>query len=217
MKPVGNQTIVQQLNWRYATKKFDPSRRISPEDWATLESALALTPSSYGLQPWKFVVVTKPEIREGLLAASWGQRQVADASHLVVFAARKDLSLDDVDHHFARINEVTGAPVAALAGLRSMIGGSLDQMRPLGAIPGWNARQVYIALGFFMAAAALLGIDTCPMEGFAASAYDEALGLGARGYTAVVLCPAGYRSADDKYADRPKVRFPETEVIEHVA
>ena len=91
MKPISNETIEKQLNWRYATKKFDPTRKISNEDWKTLEQALVLSPSSFGLQPWQFIVVNDPAIREKLVAASWNQRQVADASHLVVFAIRKDL------------------------------------------------------------------------------------------------------------------------------
>src|ERR1700691_5500039 len=102
MNTLDNNQLIEQLNWRYATKQFDPQRKISAHDWATLEEALLLTPSSYGLQPWKFIVVADPAIREKLVAASWGQRQVAEASHLVVFAVKKNLGEEDIDHHLNR-------------------------------------------------------------------------------------------------------------------
>jgi nitroreductase len=215
-KPVTNDTLLNQLKWRYATKKFDPKRKISERDWRTLEETLVLTPSSYGLQPWRFVVVTNPLIREQLVHASWGQRQVADASHLVVFAIKKDLSTADVDRYLKHIANVRGVPLDSLAGFRGMMLDFVTQPKSEFDINDWAARQVYIALGNFIAAASLLAIDTCPMEGFEPARYDEILGLDKQGYSAVVLCPAGYRAADDPYAAQPKVRFPLNEIISRV-
>ena len=115
---IHREQLVSQLNWRYATKQFDPQRKISPEDWAALEEALVLSPSSFGLQPWRFIVVTDPATKERLVAASWGQRQPADCSHLVVFAIKKDINERDLDVYVDRITEVRGTPRAALTRLR---------------------------------------------------------------------------------------------------
>jgi nitroreductase len=216
MKPVGNETLLQQLNWRYATKKFDPARKIPAEDWRTLEQALILSPSSYGMQPWKFVVVTDPAVKERLVPLSWGQRQVADASHTVVFAVRKGLDAADIDRYLARIAEVRGVTVESQAGFRKMLVGSVEAATRGGFLDNWMTHQVYIALGQFMAAAAMLGIDTCPMEGIEPAKYDEVLGLPAQGYATVVACPAGYRAADDRCAALAKVRFPAEEVIRRI-
>src|SRR5438270_9560270 len=101
MKPVSNETIVRQLNWRYAVKKFNPNRKVSESDWRTLEQALVLSPSSFGLQPWKFFVINDPAVRAKLRPAAWNQSQVTDASHLVVFAVKKNFGPADVDRHIA--------------------------------------------------------------------------------------------------------------------
>jgi nitroreductase len=216
MKPVGNDTVLKQLQWRYATKKFDSTRKISAEDWKTLEQALVLAPSSCGLQPWKFIVVTDPEVRQKLLPASWGQRQVVDASHLVVFLGKNLVDGPDIDALMKRTAQVRGVPAESLEPFRQMVIGTVKALTPE-ENERWNARQVYIALGQFMAAAAMLGIDTCPMEGFEHPKYDEILGLKHTGYHSLVLCPAGYRSAEDKYAGLAKVRFEAKDVIQHIA
>jgi nitroreductase len=213
MSPISREQLSQQLHWRYATKQFDPQRKISPEDWAALEEALILTPSSYGLQPWKFVVVTNPALREKLVPASWGQRQAADASHLVVFALKKNFGESDVAAFIQRISEVRGIPVAALAGYRDMMVGNLFKGRDAAARVVWAVNQIYIALGNFMTCAALLGIDTCPMEGIQPAQYDEILGLDALGLHTVVVGVAGYRAVTDKYAAQKKVRFAQADVI----
>jgi nitroreductase len=211
MKPVSNETVLRQLQWRHATKKFDATQRISEEDWMTLEQALILTPSSYGLQPWKFVVITDPATKAQLLPLSWGQRQIIDGSHLVVFAIRQNLSEADIDKYLMRIVEVRGGTVDALAGFRRMmVGGLLDGATDLNH---WASLQVFIALGQFMTTAAMLGIDTCPMEGIEPTKYDEVLGLNEFGYGTVVACVAGYRASDDKYASVAKVRFKAEDVV----
>ncbi len=212
--PIPNDTLLAQLNWRYATKKFDPAKKIADADWAALEQALILTPTSYGMQPYKFVVLTDPALRAELVPASWGQTQPVDCSHYVVFAARARNTEADVDRYLARMAEVRGMPAEALAGFKKVLMGDVVH-GPRGQVAlEWAARQAYIALGNFMTAAALTGVDTCPMEGFEPPKYDEILGLPAQGYHAVVACAAGYRAADDKYAALPKVRFAASELID---
>lgn len=201
--------ILEALAFRYATKQFDVERKIGDETWATLEQSLVLTPSSFGLQPWKFLVITDQAVREELVPHSWGQRQVADCSHLVVMAVRKSVDEAYIDKFIRRVAEVRGITAESLAGYRGMMAGSLAMMTP-----DWAAKQAYIGLGQFMLAAALVGVDTCPMEGFVPAKYDEILGLGAEGLTTAVLCPAGYRAAGDKYAVAPKVRWETGDVIE---
>ena len=213
-RAVSNDTLLAQLNWRYATKKFDPTKRIPDSDWAALEQALILTPTSYGLQPYKFLILTDPALRARLVPASWGQTQPVDCSHYVVFAARAQNTEADVDRYIARMAEVRGAAPEALAGFKKVLMGDVvDGPRGQVALE-WAARQAYIALGNFMTSAALVGVDTCPMEGFEPAKYDEILGLPAQGFRAVVACAAGYRAADDKYAALPKVRFPASEIID---
>ncbi|MBY0459362.1 MAG: NAD(P)H-dependent oxidoreductase [Gemmataceae bacterium] len=213
--PVSPDDVLTQLKWRYAVKKFDPARKIDPDLWAQLEQATVLAPSSFGLQPWKFVVVTDPAVRQNLLPVSWGQSQVADASHLIVFAAKNPPTPADVDDYLARIASVRGAPLDSLAGYKKMMLGSLSSM-DAGQAHRWAAKQCYIALGVFLSAAAMLGIDACPMEGFQPARYDDILGLKARGLGSVVIATAGYRAADDAYATQAKVRFPADDVVVRV-
>jgi len=214
--PISTQTLADALQWRYATKKFDAARRIPDATWSALEQALVLSPSSFGLQPWKFVVVRDKATRERLSAASHGQTQPVECSHFVVFAGRKGLGQTDVDQFIARISKVRGVPVDSLKGYGDVMKGSAEQARAAGILDSWMARQVYIALGTFMTSAALLGVDTCPMEGIEPAKYDEILGLPAMGYGALCACAAGYRSADDKYAALPKVRYEAKDVVLHV-
>lgn len=208
--------MIDALQWRYAVKKFDSAKKIPAATWAALEESLVLAPSSFGVQPWKFIVVDNPALREKLVPASWGQSQVVDASHLVVFALKQDVGEEHIDRYMARTAEVRGTTVEAMAPFKKVIMGSFEGARAKGFLDTWQSRQVYIALGQFMAAAALLGIDTCPMEGLEPAKYDEILGLAGTGYMTLCACPAGYRAADDKYATTPKVRFPLSEVITHL-
>lgn len=216
MKTIEPETLLARLRWRYATKQFDPSKKIDPATWAALEEALVLSPSSFGLQPWKFLVITDPATKEKLVPLSWGQRQVADASHTVVFAVRHPLAAVDVRRHIERTAEVQGTPLEKLAGLEKVIVGFLEKPPYPLDIRAWSTRQVYIALGNFMTSAALLGVDTCPMEGLDPSGYDKVLGLEGSGYFTVAACPAGYRNATDKSAGLPKVRFQSEDVIQRL-
>jgi nitroreductase len=216
MKTINSNQLLEQLNWRYATKQFDPNRKISAQDWATLEEALLLTPSSGGLQPWKFIVITDAALRAKLRPVSYGQAQITDASHLVVFAAKNNFSEADVDAHIKHIAEVQGAPIEALAPLRGMLVGGIVQGQDEATRKAWARNQAYIALGNLLTSAALLGIDACPMEGFDRAQYDEILGLKAKGFAAAVIATLGYRLPTDKYAGAPKVRFPKEQIFLNV-
>lgn len=208
--------LLTQQNWRYATKQFDPQRKIAAEDWAALEESLRLTPTSFGLQPNKFIVVNDPAMREKLVPVSWGQRQVADASHFVVFAVKNDLGEADIAEYLNRIAAVRGIPVDSLSMLRDMMLGSIIKGMDASQRVEWQTRQIYIALGNLMTSAALLHIDTCPMEGFVPAQYDEILGLGKLRLNAVVACAFGYRAVTDKYAGYKKVRLPKDDLILHI-
>ncbi|MEO6568489.1 MAG: NAD(P)H-dependent oxidoreductase [Opitutaceae bacterium] len=213
MKPVSNEVLLRQLNWRYATKKFDPTKKIPAADWETLEHALVLTPSSAGLQPWKFFVVTDGGMKTRLRPAAYQQSQTVDCSHFVVFTVRKDLGHEHVDRHVTRMAEVRGITVESLAKFQEMVTSNLDRARTESRLDTWQSHQLYSALGNFITSAALLGIDTCAMEGIDPVMMDEILGLKDSGYTTVVACAAGYRAADDKYATTKKVRFKPEDVI----
>jgi len=215
MTPVAGNALTQQLKWRYATKKFDAAKRIDPGTWAALEEALVLSPSSYGLQPWKFLVITDPALKAKLRPVSWNQAQVEDCSHYVVFLAKKDLGLPEIERFVDRMAEVRGVTRDSLEMYRGFMVGDLVEGPRSKRINEWAARQVYIALGNFMTAAAMLGVDTCPMEGLDPAKYDEILGLEGSGWATLCACPAGYRAADDKYATLPKVRFKPEDLIEH--
>jgi len=210
---ISSQQLVDQLNWRYATKQFDPNRKINAQNWAAIEEALVLSPSSGGLQPWAFFVVTDSAVRQKLLPASYGQTQVVDASHLVVLAAKNNFGEGDVDAHLKRTADVRGIPIESLAQFRAMLVGGIVNSMDASARQAWAARQVTIALGGLLTSAALLGIDACPMEGFEPAKYNEILGLDKKGFHAVVVCTLGYRAATDKYAALPKVRFAKNDIV----
>jgi nitroreductase len=216
MTPITTAQLTAALNWRYATKKFAAGKIIPAETWASLEHALVVAPSSFGLQPWKFIVVTDPAVRAKLMPVSWGQAQVVDCSHHVVFALRKGVDVAHVDKFLARQIELRGGSLEALAPYRGMMTGFVDKVASAGQIDMWATKQVYVALGQFMAAAALLGVDACPMEGIDPAAYDEILGLKGTEFATVVACSVGYRAADDKHATAPKVRFPVADILAHV-
>ena len=215
MNTLSGDSLIQQLNWRYATKKFDAHRKLSQADWSVLEESLVLTASSYGLQPWKFIIVTDQALKARLRPASWNQSQVEDCSHLVVFAAKQDVTEADVDQFIQRIAEVRGVSTESLAGYKGFMMGDLVNGPRHTIIQEWAARQTYIAMGNLLTSAAVLGIDACPFEGIEPAKYDEILGLVGSGYATVAACPVGYRAADDKYAAAPKVRYTHETVVDH--
>jgi nitroreductase len=210
---VSDARLLRALQWRYATKTFDSNRKIPAATWATLQEALVLSASSFGLQPYQFIVVKDPATRARLMPHAWKQRQVVEASHFVVFAARTDMTEAQIDRLLARMVEVRGGSRESLAGYRQLMTGSLLGDKADFRLPQWAARQAYIALGNLLTCAAMLGVDTCPIEGFAPAEFDKILRLTAQGYTAAVCCALGYRSADDKYATMPKVRLPKAELV----
>src|SRR5580692_3167262 len=185
MTPISPDLLRERLEWRYATKQFDPNRKISSEVWTVLEDALVLTASSGGLQPWAFVVVTDPSLRAKLQAASFNQPQIVDASHLVVFASKTDVTEAHVDAHVARTAELRGVNPDTLGGFRNMLVGGIVNAQGAPERKAWAGRQTSIALGNLLTSAALLGVDACPMEGFVPAQYDEILGLNQLGLTSI--------------------------------
>ena len=202
--------IVKCLQWRYATKKFDANKKLDSDTYQKLEEAMRLSASSFGLQPWKFVVVTDPEIKKQLPAHSWGQMQAQDCSHLVVICRIENLDEQYVEHYLDTIASVRGVKKESLSSYGDMMKGFVNKPIDKNA---WMEKQCYIALGTLLTAAAALGVDACPMEGFDAEAYGRILGLKEKGCHAVVVCPLGFRAEDDKYSQAAKVRFPSEKVI----
>ncbi|MDP3541714.1 MAG: NAD(P)H-dependent oxidoreductase [Elusimicrobiota bacterium] len=213
-KTVTPETLLTAMSWRYAVKKFDAAGRIPADKWAALEQSLVLSPSSYGLQALKFLVIEDKDLRAKLRPASWDQSQITDADKLVVFLVRKDAGPADVQRFVDRISEVRRVPAEMLEGYKQTMLQSVSL--PPEKVEAWLTRQVYIALGNFLTSAALLGVDACPMEGFDKDKYDELLGLHAKGWKSVVVATAGARASDDAYARNAKVRFPLSELVEHI-
>ena len=201
------------LNWRYATKKFDPLKKIPKQEFAELMETLRLSPSSYGLQPWKFWVVQDNSVRELLSREAFdNQKQVVDCSHFIVFSMKLDFNVGDVERHINRMAEVRKSSTESLARYRDFIAAGVQRAVAGKYIIPWMSRQIYIPLGQFLTVAALLKIDACPMEGNARR-FNEILGLKEKGYWGLCVCAAGYRIETDIYATAPKVRFEKNEVI----
>jgi nitroreductase len=198
--------------WRYATKQFDPTKHISSSDLLELQESLRLSASSFGLQPWKFITVTDKKLRTQLVQHAWNQSQVTDASHLIVLCARTDIDASYIKSFIAFTAKERKIPAESLAQYEQMMLGFAKNMSKE-AMVAWAKNQVYIALGTLMTVAAYKRIDTCPMEGFDAKKFDEILGLEKEHLTSVVLCPVGYRHANDKYANLAKVRFAPKDVF----
>lgn len=207
--------IQKALNWRYATKQFDPEKKIEKEDFDILKEAIRLAPSSYGLQPWKFIIVNNKEMREKLKAAAWGQSQITDASHFIVFCGKTDMDEKYIKEYVHSISKTRNIPQANLKDYEEMMLGFRSQVDKT-FIENWTKKQAYVALGFLLESAALLQIDACPMEGFNVAAFDEILGLKEKGFSAAVLCTLGYRSKDDSTSTMKKVRFAHEDVIEEI-
>ena len=207
--------ILTKLNWRYAVKQYDATKKISDKDWEILEEALSLAPSSFGLQPYKFIVVTDAATREKLKPAAYGQTPITDASHIVIFAYKKTFDEKDTERFIERIAQVRGQSRESLADYENVVNSSAKKATDGGYMETWNSRQAYIALGFLLETAALLGIDATPMEGFDPVKVNEILGL--TEYSAVAIVALGYRDAEhDWLAPLTKVRMPRHELVEHI-
>ncbi len=209
------QKLIEQMNWRYAVKKFDPTRKLSDADWNTLKELLILTPSSYGLQPWKFIIVQNPDLRKKLRAVSWNQSQVEECSHFVVFAGKDKIDEDYVKKYMSHIAKVRGIPAESLQGFHDAIVNDAVKGPRATISKEWSARQGYIALGNLMTVAAMMNIDTCPMEGLDTQEYNRILDLNGTGYSTLCACAVGYRSPEDKSAAAKKVRFHHDEVVQY--
>ncbi|WP_353083243.1 NAD(P)H-dependent oxidoreductase [Flavobacterium sp.] len=195
----------ENAKWRYATKKFDAFKKVSAEDLATLKEAIRLSASSFGLQLYKVIVVENPEVRAKLKEASWGQAQVVDASHLIVFANQTTVTDTDVDSYIQNTANTRNIPLDSLSGfsdyMKSTIKNIPDDIKPI-----WTSKQTYIALSNLLNAAAELKIDVTPMEGFVAAQYNEILGLDKLNLNAALVAPIGYRHEEDATQHVAKVR-----------
>lgn len=207
--------IIDSLNWRYATKDFDANKKISADDLHTITESFRLTASSFGLQPWKLIVVENQEIKDSLVEHSWGQKQIADCSQLLVYCARDNFDETDVDAFVKDIKETRGVSQEDIQWYEDLMKGFLAKMDE-NQINTWVEKQVYIALWNVMTACAELKIDSCPIEWFIPSKYDEILWLKEKWIHSVVALPVWYRSSDDVYADLEKVRFNEDTIIETI-
>lgn len=205
--------ILEDLNWRYAVKKFDPSKKISESDFQILKESIRLSPTSYGLQSFKVLVIESIELREKLVEASYGQRQVIDASHLFVLCSYKDVKDEDIDTYINLISTTRNAPLEALDGFSNGMKGSINSKSPEDIFK-WASRQTYIVLGQLLHTCASLRIDATPMEGFDPSKYDEILGLSDKNLTATLVCPVGYRHEEDATQHGDKVRKSLDDLIE---
>jgi len=208
-----NKNLIEAMNWRYAVKKFDPNKKISESDWVTLSESLRLSPSSYGLQPWKFILVNSPELRTQLRTHSWNQSQVEDASHYVVFTYKEKMDQAYIEKYINSIATQRGVPVESLKGFANMMTSDLVTGPKASEIHHWAQRQAYIAMGFLMLSAALLKIDSCPMEGIIPTEYDKLLGIENTGYKTVAAVALGYRHENDDYQRLKKVRFETSEIL----
>ena len=212
MNQTSPEVLLESLRWRYAVKRFDPDKKIPSDTWSAIEQSLVLTPSSYGLQPWQFIVIQDSAIKQQLPAISWNQKQPQDCSHMVVLAARRSMDEAYITNYMQSVVDMRQLPSGAMDGYQKML---VSTVGKINNHLDWNARQVYIALGQLMLAAAMLGVDACPMEGINPADYDQLLGLIDTDYTSVVGCALGYRHAEDAQALAAKVRFPAQMMVKH--
>lgn len=214
MSRVDNEVLHSQMNWRYACKKFDTTKKIREADWNILAESLRLSASSYGLQPWKFLVIQDPTLRQQLLPLSWGQTPVTDSSHFIVFTYKEKMDEAHIDKFMQTTAKVRGIDVTSLEAYKNTIVGNLVNGPKSKIVHWWAQRQCYIAMGTLLTTAAMMEIDTLPMEGLDAAAYDKVLNLEGSGWKTVAAVACGYRAADDKYQSNKKVRFDMKDIIE---
>ncbi|MBT8203899.1 MAG: NAD(P)H-dependent oxidoreductase [Eudoraea sp.] len=196
---------IERLEWRYAVKKFDPEKTLSDGQLDRLKKAFNLTATSYGLQPIRMVVLSDESLQNQLVAHSYNQQQVAQASHLLIFCVETNVDSDYIKSYFDRVKEIRGTNDDILNPFREYLVeqfSSKDQLEVL----EWATRQAYLAMGNLLTICAMEEIDACPMEGFVPEAYNELLGLKEQGLHAVLVMPVGYRAEDDMFAEFRKVR-----------
>lgn len=204
--------IIEALNWRYATKKFDSDKKINKEELDVLLEALRLSPSSYGLQPWKFLIVNNKDTRVKIRAGAYDQSQITDASQIIVFANKKNIDANLIDEYLQFVSKEKNVDISKLQGFGEMMKGSFEG-RTIENLRNWASCQLYLAVGTLLTSCAVSGIDACPMEGFDKIKIDEILGLDKLGLESKVIVAIGYRASDDSSALSKKIRFPKEEVF----
>jgi len=204
--------FIEHQNWRYATKKFDATKKISNEDLNILKEAIRLSSSSYGLQPYKVIIVENPELRAKIQPAAWGQSQIVEASHLIIFANETHLEEEDIDNYIANISATRDIPVDSLAGYSDFMKSKILTL-PQDVKTIWTAKQTYLALGNLLNAAAELKIDVTPMEGFVPEQVNEILGLEKLGLNTSLIATLGYRHEEDATQHYKKVRKSQEELF----
>jgi nitroreductase len=198
-------TFLENQNWRYATKKFDATKKVSEQDLDFLKEAVRLASSSFGLQPYKVLVIENQAIKTELMAASYGQSQVADAPILFVFASQTNLDVADVNNYFQNLVTTRGIEMETIQGYKDYMTSAVTSI-PTENRAIWTQKQCYLAMANLLNAAAELKIDTCPMEGFVGTKFNEILGLDKLNLNATVIVPVGYRSNEDATQHYKKVR-----------
>ncbi|WP_127844761.1 NAD(P)H-dependent oxidoreductase [Psychroflexus aestuariivivens] len=206
---------IEDLHWRYATKKFNPEKELKEEDLNKLLEAVRLSASSYGLQPYKILVIKDPELREKLKSAAFGQPQITDSSYLLVFCYITKIDQDYLDEFIKNNAETRNKSVEDFDGMKEMIQNSVLTFSQNNK-EVWASRQAYIAIGNLLSAAANMKIDACPMEGFNPSEFDKILDLETKNLKSVALTTLGYRSEDDQLQDAKKVRKSSKELFTHL-
>lgn len=204
--------MIDPLKWRYAVKKFDPEQKLSDNQIEHLKASFNLTATSYGLQPIRLLVIQNKAIQEKLVAHSYGQRQVADASHLLILCVETNIDSRFIESHFKRVADIRGTSEEILNPFKQLLIQRFNKMSA-DQIRRWAVNQAYLALGKLLAVCAYAQIDSCPMEGFDSEAYDKVLQLNEKGLTSVLVFPVGVRAADDKFATFKKVRRAEEDVV----
>ncbi|MGL2967381.1 NAD(P)H-dependent oxidoreductase [Flavobacterium sp. XGLA_31] len=204
--------FIKNANWRYATKKFDATKKVSDEDMQILKEAIRLSASSYGLQPYKVLFVENPELRAQLQPAAWGQSQIVEASHLLVFANITNFGDTQIDNHINNVAATRGLPTDSLQGYSDFMKSKISTL-PVENRNIWTSKQTYLALGNLLNAAAELNIDVTPMEGFEPEKFNEILGLTELGLNASLVATIGYRHKEDATQHYVKVRKSEEELF----
>ena len=210
-----NEKIINALKWRYATKIFDPAKKVSAENIKTILESARLSPSSNGIEMWKFLVVENQEIRAKLKEASYGQPKITDASHLIIITYRTDALENTVKERIERTAKTQNQNPSELDGLKNMLEGSIAQKAKDGTLESWIRAQTYIPLGIMIETASLLEVDNCPMEGFVSEKVDEILNLKEKNLKSITMLALGYRG-NDPMAKFPKTRRDFGDVVESI-
>lgn len=204
--------LIKHLNWRYATKKFDPDRKIPSAALEELKDVIQLSASSYGLQWYKVLIIESQSIKEKLFPHAWNQQQIIDCSHLVVICNYTAITNDDIDAYITQVADTQRVSRSLLTGYGDLIKTKLQE-KTVAEKTSWLKSQTYIALANLIAGCAELRIDACPMEGFQAEKFNEVLALNEQGLNACVIAAIGYRHSDDAASARKKFRKPKEELF----